>query len=144
MPKLIYLIHSLHHLKGEVSELNGEVTYKIYGKFSHGAKPDDGINAAWHCLNFVGSAYKDEFASKTASLLRDYRAEPLGIKVFGSHMGYLTLNIGVVEIENNHAHIILDIRYPNETNDEFIFNTISNSFKESKSEFIIYRVSSET
>ncbi len=126
-----------HHLKGEITELNGEVTYKIYGKFSHGAKPDDGINAAWHCLNFVGSAYQDEFAAKTAMLLRDWRAEPLGVKVFGSHMGYLTMNIGVVEVEHNHAHIILDIRYPNETNDQFVFETIRNTFESHKSELIV-------
>ena len=119
-----------HHLKGELIKRDGESEYKFYGKFSHGAKPDDGINAAWHALNFVGGAYQDHFALKLANLLRDWRAEPLGVKVFGSHMGYLTMNIGVVNIEHKHVSVILDIRYPQETNHEHIFNEISKRFKE--------------
>lgn len=122
-----------HGVKGDVEEKEGQTTYHLHGKFSHGARPDDGVNAAWHLLNFVGASYQDDFASTTAKLLADWRAEPLGIKLVGAHMGHLTLNIGVVNVDNGHAHLVLDIRYPNEGHGETIAATVADSFKKAGS-----------
>lgn len=121
------------HIQARVEEKDGNSHYFFKGRYSHGSRPDEGINAAWHALNFVGSAYHDEFALTTAQLLADWRGENLGIKIFGSHMGYLTLNIGVVKIEKGQAHLVLDIRYPNEANLETIVSSIKESFKNAKS-----------
>jgi len=118
-----------NRLKGEIATQDGVTSYKLYGRFSHGAKPDDGINAAWHLLNFVGAAYDDTFASTTAKLLSDWRASSLGVKIQGAHMGYLTLNIGVVRINEGKVDIVLDIRYPNEANETTLVDTIKASFK---------------
>ena len=95
--------------------------------------PDEGVNAAWHLLNFVGSAYCDGFAKSTAKLLNDWRGESLGIKTFGAHMGYLTLNIGVVRIQQGHVEIVLDIRYPQETNQQMIIDQIKIALKQEQS-----------
>lgn len=116
-----------HGVKGEATEKEGFVTYKIFGQFSHGARPEDGNNAAWHCLNFVGAAYEDSLAQALSTVLADWRAKPLGIKMVGAHMGNLTLNIGVVRIVNGHVEIILDIRYPNEGNYESIVSNVQAS-----------------
>lgn len=121
------------HISGHYTEENGYTTYFLKGKYAHGSRPDEGVNAAWHLLNFVGSAYCDAFAKSTAKLLKDWRGESLGIKIFGSHMGYLTLNIGVVKIENGNVSIVLDIRYPQETNEEEIMTKISKALEAEKS-----------
>lgn len=115
-------------LRGEVKLVDQKTLYKIYGKFSHGSRPDEGINAAWHLLNFIGSAYEDQFAHQVATLLRDYRGDPLGIKVFGSHMGYLSMNIGIVSILHGEVKIVLDIRYPQETNEKDILKGVKQAF----------------
>lgn len=122
-----------HGLKGEIMAHGATTDYKLYGRFSHGAKPDDGINAAWHLLNFVGAAYEDEFASTTAKLLADWRASSLGVKIQGAHMGYLTLNIGVVRINDGQVELILDIRYPNEANGDAITEGVKKAFKDAGS-----------
>ncbi|MEI7667756.1 MAG: dipeptidase PepV [Erysipelotrichaceae bacterium] len=128
-PELFKFYCDAFTLKGEERFENQKAVYKIYGKFSHGSRPDEGINAAWHLLNFVGSAYEDAFASQIATLLRDYRGDPLGIKVFGSHMGYLTMNIGIVSIIQGNVKIILDIRYPQETNELDIIKGVKHAFE---------------
>lgn len=121
------------HINGHYTEEEGYTTYFFKGKYAHGSRPDEGVNAAWHLLNFVGSAYCDDFAKTTAALLRDWRGDHLGIKTFGAHMGFLTLNIGVVKIEKGTVSIVLDIRYPQETNEQKIMAKIENALHEAKS-----------
>jgi succinyl-diaminopimelate desuccinylase len=114
-----------HHLKVAYEEVEAGVLYRFFGKYSHGAKPDEGVNAAIHALNFVGAAYHDEFSSQLAQMLMDWRASGLGIQQVGAHMGPLTLNIGVVHIEDKHARFVLDIRYPNEANLDQLMTTLT-------------------
>ncbi len=122
-----------HQITGHCESKDGLSKYYLKGAFAHGSRPDEGVNAAWHLLNFVGAAYKDQFAIDTAYLLADWRGANLGIKSFGSHMGYLSMNIGVMKIENQKAHIVLDIRYPNVTDSKTILNNIEAAFKSKKS-----------
>jgi succinyl-diaminopimelate desuccinylase len=117
-----------HHLSGSVHENDGFTTYAIKGRYAHGSLPQEGINAAWHLLNFVGSAYDDATAYHLATLLEHYRGDALGIRVFGSHMGFLTMNVGIVRIEDNTVDITLDIRYPQETNEQFILSQVDAAF----------------
>lgn len=117
-----------HHLSGQIHESEGETVYAIKGRYAHGSLPQEGINAAWHLLNFVGSAYRDDAAYQLASLLEHYRGDALGIRVFGSHMGFLTMNLGIVHLENHRLDLTLDIRYPQETNEQFILEHVSERF----------------
>lgn len=122
-----------HQISGSCCEVDGYAVYFFKGKFAHGSRPDEGINAAWHCLNFVGALYDDAFAKDCAYLLSDWRGDKLNIKTFGSHMGYLSMNLGVVSIEDGHAHLVLDIRYPNVTSHVFIMNQIEEALKSKNS-----------
>ena len=124
---------STHNLKGTASQSSDGAVYSIEGIFSHGSLPQNGINSAWHLLNFIGSAYNDEFAHTTAVLLNDYRGKELGVKVHGSHMGDLTVNIGIVNISDSHASIVLDLRYPQETDAETIQKQILAALEKSGS-----------
>lgn len=117
-----------HHLTGHIEPSGDETIYAIKGKYAHGSLPQEGVNAAWHLLNFVGSAYQDSTAYQLASLLEHYRGDALGIRVFGSHMGFLTMNLGIVRIENNAIELTLDIRYPQETNEPFIRQQVTERF----------------
>ena len=122
-------------LEGRIDSTLETTSYFIKGKYAHGSMPQEGINAAWHCLNFVAAAYQDESASELARLLKEYRGDALGIRCFGSHMGFLTVNLGIISIENDEHHLVLDIRYPQETNEVSILSSIQKALDDHLPEF---------
>jgi succinyl-diaminopimelate desuccinylase len=128
--KLLSFYCQTHQIKAECEETAEGTIYRFFGKYSHGAKPDEGVNAAIHALNFVGAAYQDVFAQKIAGLLSDWRGSGLSIQRVGAHMGPLTLNIGVIHIEHQQARFVLDIRYPNEAKLEDLMNQIQTKVTE--------------
>ena len=113
-----------HDVKGHYHSTNEGTLYHFDGIFSHGSVPQEGINAAWHALNFIGGAYQDETAHKIANLIADYRGKQLGIKKHGAHMGDLTVNLGIIHVHPDDFSMVLDIRYPQESKGDEVFNTI--------------------
>lgn len=67
-------------------------------------------------MNFIGEAYNDQLSKDLYSLLKDWMGKPVGIEKDGLYMSFLTMNTGIVNMENNEADILIDIRYPNDTN----------------------------
>ncbi|KAF0226346.1 MAG: putative dipeptidase [Erysipelotrichaceae bacterium] len=124
-----------NHVSGHIEDTTEGVAYFIKGKYAHGSMPQEGINAAWHCLNFVGSAYGDETAFELARYLKEYRGDALGVRIFGSHMGFLTVNLGIINITKQHTDLVLDIRYPQETNEVNILSSIQKALDSSLPEF---------
>lgn len=111
-------------LTGRVSTTDETTTLLIEGVFAHAATPYLGVNAALHLLNFVGSAYQDKFAMDTYALLNDWQGKPLGINMEGAYMGFLTMNTGIIKIEDHTADITIDIRYPNDASVDDIMKNI--------------------
>ena len=107
-------------LTGSIAEKDGNVVLHIDGVFSHAAQPYNGVNAAVHLLNFVGQAYDDQLARDLYAVLKDWQGKPVGIDINGMYMGFLTMNPGIVTIENGTADVLIDIRYPNDTNPDKI------------------------
>lgn len=103
-------------VEGQIVKSNEGVTYHIDGVFAHAAFPYNGMNAAVLLFNFIGLAYNDQLALDLYSMLKDWMGKPIGIDKDGLYMSFLTMNTGVVSIENNHTDILIDIRYPNDTN----------------------------
>lgn len=107
--------------------LNGNVVYDgkkatltMEGVSAHAAMPYNGVNAGLHLLNFVGSAMHDKFAHDTYAMLHDWQGKPLDIAIEGAYMGFLTMNTGMISIENGDAEITIDLRYPNDADVEMI------------------------
>ena len=73
-----------------------------------------------HLLNFVGSAYDDQLAKDLYFMLHDWQGKPLGIDIDGMYMSFLTMSTGIVTIEDGKTELLIDIRYPNDTNAEKI------------------------
>ena len=103
---------------------DGTTTWHIEGMPSHAAWPYKGINAAVQLLRFIGAAYDDRLAQALGWLTADWTGKNLGIAQDGLYMGMLTQNPGIVDIENGRASVLLDIRYPNETNGHEILEKI--------------------
>lgn len=103
-------------LEGNVREDENGVTYHIEGVPAHAAMPWLGVNAALELLNFIGTSYNDQLAKDLYSLLKDWQGKPVGIDIDGLYMGFLTMNTGIVKMKDNETEILIDIRYPNDTN----------------------------
>ncbi len=118
-----------NNLKGSVVCDENSAELMIEGVSAHAAMPYNGVNAALHLLNFVGNAMNDKFAKDTYILLNDWQGKPLGIDIDGAYMGFLTMNTGIVNIENGEASIKIDIRYPNDAD---VDNIMANFKKAAK------------
>lgn len=120
---------SAHRLTGNCFEDQEGSTYTIYGKAFHGAWPHKGVNAGYHILNFVANAYEDPFLQKIAEGLSNSFGDGLGIAYEGEYMGSLTMNLGLITIEDE-LEIILDIRYPNDIKALEVIENMKNTLAE--------------
>lgn len=109
-----------NQIQGNITEEDGLIKLHIDGVFAHAAMTWNGVNAALHLLNFVGSAYDDQLAKDLYFMLHDWQGKPLGIDIDGMYMSFLTMSTGIVTIEDGKTELLIDIRYPNDTNAEKI------------------------
>lgn len=99
-------------------------TWHVEGTPSHAAWPYKGVNAAVQLLRFAGAAFNDKLAHALGWLTSDWTGKNLGIQQDGLYMGMLTQNPGIVDIEKGKTSVLLDIRYPNETNGQELLEKI--------------------
>lgn len=116
---------ALNDVKGTIEKVDDGVIYHIDGVFAHASTPWLGVNAAVHLLHFIGHAYSDALAKDLYDLVCDWQGKPMGIYKDSMHMGFLTLNVGIVDIENDSTKILLDIRYPDQTDSSQIIENMT-------------------
>lgn len=89
-------------------------TYEASGKSAHGSMPWEGENAITSALSRVladepdclfASMYRDLFAG-------DHHGVHAGIGFEDSMSGKLTVNPGIIQVQDGQIELILDIRYP--------------------------------
>lgn len=120
-------------LQGSIKETEEGICLHIDGVFAHAAMPYLGVNAALHLLNFVGCAYNDQLAGDLYSLLKDWMGKPEHIEKDGAYMGFLTMNTGIVRISHDHSDVLIDIRYPNDTDAKKIMEGFDQACKDVRS-----------
>lgn len=103
-----------NNLVGSCQTIDNMSVYEIEGKYFHASIPHRGINAGTHLLKFVGGAYEDKLAMGLGNVLSDTFGQNLNIYFAGNHMGELTMNVGIIHINDSQVDITLDIRYPHE------------------------------
>ena len=111
-------------LSGEYHETSEQTVLKIIGKAAHGSKPQEGINAFTHPLEFLALNTKSEFSAHFGKRLNNYDGLGLGINFKGTKMGDLTLNIGLASYQDNKYQITLNIRYPIEVNSKILVENL--------------------
>lgn len=123
-----------HGLQGSISLEDGLVKFHMDGVFAHAAMPFNGINAAVHMLNFIGVAYDDQLSKDLYHLLQDWQGKPVGIQIDGMYMSFLTMSTGILSMENGNTHILVDIRYPNDIDTDWIMSHFEQACNELKSD----------
>lgn len=120
---------AMNHLSGQCYDENDCAIYEIEGKNFHASLSHKGINAALYGLQFIGGFYQDQLALQLHKLLSSPFGYGLGIGFDGAYMGPLTLNLGVIHIQDGNVKLTLDIRYPNECNSQNVIYQIKQQFE---------------
>lgn len=93
-------------------------TYEVYGKASHAMAPEEGINAAIIMAEFLNHKLEHNILSFTANKLNDSRFRSLGLDFKDKEMGDLTVNVALININDEGGKIGLNLRYPINWNKE--------------------------
>lgn len=95
------------------------------GKAAHACEPQKGKNAAALLIDLITNAYDVEDIGQLCSFI-DYafncetNGRSLGLKMSDSVSGELTVNLGMVHIEDSTAEAYFDIRYPVTVNGDYV------------------------
>lgn len=108
--------------------VSGKITGKcieMNGKAFHASIPYKGINAGIHLLNFIAASSQNDYLKSIVELVSNPFGLGLGIECESAQMEQLTMNVGLIHIDEKEIRLTLDIRYPNETNLDEINSKIS-------------------
>ncbi|MDR3178891.1 MAG: Sapep family Mn(2+)-dependent dipeptidase [Oscillospiraceae bacterium] len=131
-------------LSFEHRKLKNFFEIKVLGVSAHASCPEKGKNASLLLLNLLYEFFKDNSEFWKEKQLHRFLIELVGFEINGnslsiscsdSESGKLTLNVGVLDIENSQITTKIDIRYPVTYNSESIVNVIKEKAKEFNSTF---------
>lgn len=88
------------------------IVVHVEGKAAHASRPELGDNATVKLLELIATATKEPLANLLYTVFRDPYGESAGLSFTGEAMGKLTLNLGVLRIQNGELYAEIDCRYP--------------------------------
>ncbi|MGC8789071.1 dipeptidase PepV [Caldisericum sp.] len=115
-------------------EVKGNIV-EAHGKSAHGALPEQGINAIVKLANSILSEVKHRETKEVLNFI----VNKVGNDVYGGLMGIanedtlsgkLTMNLGVIEVNESFAELTFNIRYPITDNFERIVNGFNEAGKD--------------
>lgn len=100
------------------------------GKAAHASVPAEGLNSATHLIRILAANFGQLVLGSVCSFIDDAigldtDGTSLGIACRDKESGALTVNVGIVELSENAARAMLDIRYPVTADSDEIFSKIS-------------------
>lgn len=117
------------HCKAEVTDCNGDMlSFETTGKAAHGSAPWAGENAIAKMMEKItdDDGFDAPLATAYMELIGfDVYGEKLGCKCEDKESGQLSVNNGMIKMEEDKVCIYLDIRYPVTYNCDDIFSIIS-------------------
>ncbi len=103
---------------GEFEDNNeNELSIQLKGVSAHGMEPQKGINAGLELINFFVTLENlihidDWMKWSIEHLYQDYFGNKMGIAYEDEISGFLTVNTGLIKLEDNKISIVINIRYP--------------------------------
>jgi len=121
--------------RGEMENSERGLSIRVYGKKGHGGTPKSGINAAQRLLDMLFHALADADSNPFFQFIQgklglEYTGSLLGIAAMDDISGELTVNVGIMNINQDSARICLDIRYPVTANGQPIGASISRQMED--------------
>lgn len=108
-------IHNMN-LKYELKD--NILVLKSIGKSAHGSTPEEGINAIMQALIFINDSdicsgeQKDAIKFLAEKIGLETRGESFGVCLHDEVSGYLSFNVGTIEMNSNRMTLSLNLRYP--------------------------------
>lgn len=99
-------------IDGTVKIVDDKLRVDIIGKAAHCSRPDDGHNATCDLLEVLGYCLEDVWFQQMASCFYSPYGLGCDLDVEIAPMGKLTMNLGVLRIENGNVYAEVDCRYP--------------------------------
>ena len=129
--KINTLIKQYKNVTFEVSKSESNaVSVRCFGKAAHASEPEQGENSASYLIdmlakvfdkNILGSFF--EFLNNAISLELD--GSGMGVACDDEQSGKLTLNLGIVNVDEKNSKASIDIRYPITANSAGIIEKIT-------------------
>ena len=112
-----------NNFKGSLEVVDGNTHLFLKGKSAHASQPQLGNNAASNLCHYIASVTDNSYAKFVDEYLyNDYLGEKFNV-AFTGEMGALTVNLGILNYENNEGSLTLDLRLPHDLdNDELVKN----------------------
>jgi succinyl-diaminopimelate desuccinylase len=121
--------YTMSNSRFQIAEANEQVIVRVSGVAAHASQPELGVNAlsllaaALNQLGLSGGAWDIvKFAAEQVGL--DHDGSGFGIDVTDVKSGKLTLNVGVMRVDELKTDIELDIRYPRTVEGEVLLKII--------------------
>ena len=103
------------------------------GKAAHGSTPEFGLNAGLIAITQLGDFLQDSNLQQIARLYIDLEGRGLNIDAQSQAMGHNSLNVGLINYENNQFSMVVNFRYV----DGLDPNNLVNKIKECSQPFDI-------
>lgn len=120
---------------GKVELSDGQLEITLNGVSAHGMEPFKGVNAGLELNRFLLSmeanlSINDWMVWLDKYLYQDHFGSNSGIKFEDEISGRLTMNPGIIKIENGELQLVLNIRYPVTTNYDSMIQQLEGIAKE--------------
>lgn len=112
--------------RGEIKKEEEYIRITILGKAAHASRPECGKNATILLLDLIRKVSKDRVAELIWQCFSDYNGKGCGIDYEIAPMGKLTLNLGILEIQEGRITADIDCRYPKGVTAEKMTKQIQN------------------
>ena len=105
------------------------------GKAAHAMQPQAGMNAAATLIHLLATVFSPQELGNTFTFLEQkigfcFDGSGLGVNQSDEQSGPLTLNLGTVHVNPEHAEVGIDIRYPVTSDGKQIFSQIQHFAEE--------------
>lgn len=112
----------------EIETKDGQSKLISHGVSAHGSTPEIGTNAISGLVKLISELFSTD-AGKLITFLNDaigyeYNGKSIGVELSDDESGPLTLNLGILDINQKEDKATIDIRYPVTMKGEDIFKII--------------------
>lgn len=98
--------------------------YEATGKTGHGAAPWNGVNAITAMMKLLAEKNIPVAKAYMALMGEDVYGEALGVACASAASGRLSVNAGMLRVENDTVRFTVDIRYPEDQDADALVETI--------------------
>lgn len=124
------LLENLKNNKEVSTTLNNDnLILKSVGKSAHGSTPHLGENTIKKIVSFLGTYFKGScFNTLNNLLFENGFLDKLDLNIADEVSGKLTLNVGVINLENDVLTLLIDVRYPVTFSGEMVIEKMQKAF----------------